>query len=198
MSRHSTQTHGPQAPRTLTHSLAHSLTHSLTPLHTQTSFHTTQVPGKEEFYETLRYFANELSASTVNLQLQTRVDADFLKASGFDAVVLATGVTPRNLRIEGSDHPSVVSYVDVLTRSKTVGKRVAVIGAGGIGFDVAEFLAHDADKLPMPSASSPPVATPSSLPLLGGAEAATPRTQVSSSSTRQHHHHHTARNNTHH
>jgi len=134
-----------------------------------------QVPGKEEFYETLRYFANELAHSSVDLRLSTRVDAATLKQAGHDVVVLATGVTPRSLNVEGSDHASVVSYVDVLSRAKPVGKRVAVIGAGGIGFDVAEFLAHAADTLPVP-ASRPPVGSAGTLPLLGGAAEATPRT----------------------
>jgi len=136
-----------------------------------------KVPGKEEFYETLRYFAHELADSTVTLKLNTRVDADALKADGADAVVLATGVTPRALGIDGEDHPSVVSYVDVLSRKASVGQRVAVIGAGGIGFDVAEFVAHGADKLGA-NASLAPVGSEATLPMLGGADEATPRTQA--------------------
>ena len=104
-----------------------------------------QVPGKEEFYETLRYFRHEITDSGVDLQLGTRVGAEELAGGSFDKVVLATGVVPRRLGIPGEDHPSVVSYIDVLTRRAAVGKRVAVVGAGGIGFDVAEFLAHGAD-----------------------------------------------------
>ena len=135
-----------------------------------------QVPGKEEFYETLRYFAHELLDSTVTLKLSTRVDADALVASGCDAVVLATGVTPRRLAIEGEAHPKVVSYLDVLSRRVEVGQRVAIIGAGGIGFDVATYLAHGADALPV--GPPPPEHAAGTLPieLLGGLEGASPRT----------------------
>jgi len=104
-----------------------------------------QVPGKEEFYETLRYFTHKLAAlPTISLQLGTEADAPSL--AGYDRVVLATGVVPRSLSLPGSDHPKVVSYVDVLQRRAAVGERVAIVGAGGIGFDVAEFLMHRADK----------------------------------------------------
>jgi len=105
-----------------------------------------QVPGKEEFYETLRYYRSELSIHGVDVRLNTRVNAAELLASDFDKVVLATGVTPRRLDIEGEDHPKVVSYVDVLTRKAAVGETVAIVGAGGIGFDVAEFIGHRADE----------------------------------------------------
>ena len=134
-----------------------------------------QVPGKEEFYETLRYFAHELAATGVDLRLSKRVDAEMLLGEGFDCAVLATGVTPRVLNIAGEDHPSVVSYVDVLTRAKPVGERVAVIGAGGIGFDVGEFLAHRADMLP-PAPVENGAADPAVDALLGGGAASTPRT----------------------
>jgi 2,4-dienoyl-CoA reductase (NADPH2) len=99
-----------------------------------------RIPGKEEFHETLRYFDRRLARTGVRLQLNTRVDAEALK--GFDDVVLATGVTPRDPQIAGQDHPKVLSYIDVLLHRKPVGERVAIVGAGGIGFDVAEFLAH--------------------------------------------------------
>lgn len=99
-----------------------------------------QVPGKEEFNETLRYFRRKLELTGVEQRLGTRATADDLK--GFDAVLLATGVHPRRLTLPGADHAKVVSYVDVLTRKVEIGPRVAIIGAGGIGFDVAEFLAH--------------------------------------------------------
>jgi len=102
-----------------------------------------RIPGKEEFHETLRYFHHRLERTGVRLQLNTRVSADYLVQSGFDEIVVATGVTPRDPRIPGQDHPFVLSYLDVLLHGKPVGKRVAVIGAGGIGFDVAEFLVHD-------------------------------------------------------
>jgi 2,4-dienoyl-CoA reductase (NADPH2) len=101
------------------------------------------IPGKEEFEETLRYFGERLRETGVTLQLGTRATADILVAGSFDEVLLATGVVPRDPQIPGQDHPSVVSYLEVLNGSRTVGRRVAIIGAGGIGFDVAEFLAHD-------------------------------------------------------
>ncbi|MBC3812586.1 NADPH-dependent 2,4-dienoyl-CoA reductase [Undibacterium aquatile] len=99
-----------------------------------------QVPGKEEFYETLRYFAKQITLTGVKLRLNTLVTADEL--SSFDEIVLATGITPRTPEIEGVTHPKVLSYLDVLRDKKTVGKSVAIIGAGGIGFDVAEYLSH--------------------------------------------------------
>ncbi|GAA1985042.1 NADPH-dependent 2,4-dienoyl-CoA reductase [Kitasatospora viridis] len=99
-----------------------------------------QVPGKEEFNETLRYYRHQLAQRQVELRLGAEVTADQLAAEGFDEVVLATGVTPRDPEIPGGDHPSVLSYLDVLRDKKPVGERVAIIGAGGIGFDVAEYL----------------------------------------------------------
>lgn len=99
-----------------------------------------RIPGKEEFAETLRYFARRLDATGVQLHLGTRVTADGLLAEKFDGVILATGVTARDPRIPGQDGPQVLSYIDVLLHDRPVGDRVAVIGAGGIGFDVAEFL----------------------------------------------------------
>ena len=101
-----------------------------------------RIPGKEEFNETLRYFANRITALKINLKLNTRVDAALLNKERFDAVAIATGITPRTPNIPGIDHPSVVSYIDALTGRATIGRRVALIGAGGIGFDVAEFLSH--------------------------------------------------------
>ncbi|MEU3610163.1 NADPH-dependent 2,4-dienoyl-CoA reductase [Streptomyces sp. NPDC035033] len=97
-----------------------------------------RVPGKEEFEETLRYFRVQLAEHGVDVRLGTHVSAADLE--GYDEVVVATGVTPRSPGIEGQDHPSVVGYLDVLRDGAPVGERVAVIGAGGIGFDVAEFL----------------------------------------------------------
>ncbi|MDH6142208.1 2,4-dienoyl-CoA reductase (NADPH2) [Kitasatospora sp. GP30] len=99
-----------------------------------------QVPGKEEFNETLRYYRHQLAALEVELRLGAVVTAEQLAAEGYDEVVLATGVTPRGPEIPGSDHPSVLSYLDVLRDKAPVGERVAIIGAGGIGFDVAEYL----------------------------------------------------------
>ncbi len=99
------------------------------------------IPGKEEFHETLRYFSRRIAATGVRLNLNQRVGADELK--GFDEVVIAAGVTPRNPKIPGQDGANVLSYIDVLLHKKPVGKRVAVLGAGGIGFDVSEFLVED-------------------------------------------------------
>jgi 2,4-dienoyl-CoA reductase (NADPH2) len=104
------------------------------------------VPGKYEFDETLRYFRVRLARLGVTLRLGFAVDADMLVAQAFDEIVLATGVRPRVPQLPGIDHPKVVSYVDVLAGRKTLGTRIAIIGAGGIGFDVAEFLLGDADE----------------------------------------------------
>jgi 2,4-dienoyl-CoA reductase (NADPH2) len=100
-----------------------------------------KIPGKEEFHETLRYFRVRFERLGVDLKLNTRVDAAALK--GFDEVIVATGVTPRHPAIPGVDHPKVLSYIDVLAGNAAVGAKVAIIGAGGIGFDVAEFLTHE-------------------------------------------------------
>jgi 2,4-dienoyl-CoA reductase (NADPH2) len=100
-----------------------------------------KIPGKEEFFETLRYFSVRLQRLGVDLRLNTRADVDALKA--FDEVIVATGVTPRLPAIPGADHAKTLSYVDVLAGNAPVGARVAIIGAGGIGFDVAEFLTHE-------------------------------------------------------
>ena len=105
-----------------------------------------QIPGKEEFYETLRYFNKQIELHNVEVKLNTRVSIDDLKESDFDEIVIATGIKPRELKIEGIEHPKVLSYIDVLKHKKTVGKRVAVIGAGGIGFDVSEYLTHEGES----------------------------------------------------
>ena len=116
-----------------------------------------QVPGKEEFYETLRYFGKQIWLTGVTLKLNTKIGAmaraaqpsmaaisvQELVASGFKHVVLATGVIPRTPPIDGIDHPKVLGYLDVLRDKKPVGKTVALIGAGGIGFDTAEYLLHE-------------------------------------------------------
>ncbi len=101
-----------------------------------------QVPGKEEFFETIRYFAKMLELHAVELKLNTLVNKDMLLNSGYQEIVIATGISPRKPKIEGVHHPKVLSYVDVLKDNQPVGKKVAIIGAGGIGFDVAEFLTH--------------------------------------------------------
>ncbi|MFM5554692.1 FAD-dependent oxidoreductase [Aeromonas veronii] len=99
-----------------------------------------QIPGKEEFHETLRYFAKRLEKCGVELYLGQRQSAESLLGGGFDEVILATGIRPRTPNIPGIEHPKVMSYLDVLRDHKPVGQKVAVIGAGGIGFDVAEYL----------------------------------------------------------
>ncbi|ARU58286.1 NADH:flavin oxidoreductase/NADH oxidase [Oleiphilus messinensis] len=102
-----------------------------------------RIPGKEEFYETLRYFDVMLKKHGVDLRLNTRVSAKDLSGQGFDEIILATGIVPRTPEIEGIDHPKVMSYLDAILGRKPVGKKVAVVGAGGIGFDVAEFITHE-------------------------------------------------------
>jgi len=101
-----------------------------------------RIPGKEEFSETLRYFGHRIEDTGVELRLGTTATTESLR--GFDAVILATGIIPRTLNIPGADHPKVLGYIDVLRWRRPVGKRVAIIGAGGIGFDVAEYLTQDA------------------------------------------------------
>ncbi len=101
-----------------------------------------QIPGKEEFHETLRYFNKQIELNNICLNLNTRVSVDQLNKSLFDEVIIATGITPRTPDIEGIDHSSVLSYIDVIANKKPLGKRVAILGAGGIGFDTAEFITH--------------------------------------------------------
>ncbi len=101
------------------------------------------IPGKEEYAETIRYYNSMIKKHDVQLSLNHRVTAQELKDGGYDEIILATGVTPRKVDFEGANHAKVLSYVDVLERKLPVGARVAIVGAGGIGFDVAEYLAHD-------------------------------------------------------
>ena len=105
-----------------------------------------KIPGKEEFHETLRYFTCRLAETGVVVQLSTLVVAGML--ADFDEVVLATGITPRRVDFPGADHAKVLSYVDVLSGRVQVGPRAALIGAGGIGFDVAEYLVHGTGHSP--------------------------------------------------
>jgi len=107
-----------------------------------------RIPGKEEFAETLRYYNRQIELLDIDLRLNTRADADTLEEEAFDEVVLATGVKPRTPEIDGIDHPKVLGYLDVLRHNKPVGKSVAILGAGGIGFDVGEFLTHDFKRHP--------------------------------------------------
>jgi 2,4-dienoyl-CoA reductase (NADPH2) len=107
-----------------------------------------RIPGKEEFHETLRYYRRELELAGVELRLgQIAAVADLVDGA-FEEIVLATGVLPRVPAIPGLDHPKVLSYIDVLLQGRRVGRKVAIVGAGGIGFDVAEFLSHDDDHAP--------------------------------------------------
>ncbi|WP_193075318.1 NADPH-dependent 2,4-dienoyl-CoA reductase [Pseudomonas sp. FME51] len=102
------------------------------------------IPGKEEFYETLRYFGKRIETTGVKLKLNNRVVPADLAA--FDEVILATGIAPRTPEIPGIDHPMVMGYLDAILQRKPVGRKVAVIGAGGIGFDVSEFITHSGDS----------------------------------------------------
>jgi 2,4-dienoyl-CoA reductase (NADPH2) len=101
------------------------------------------IPGKEEYQHTIRYYAAMIEKHDVQLHLNHRVTADELIEDNYDDIILATGVTPRKISFAGANHENVLSYADVLYKQMPVGKRVAVVGAGGIGFDVAEFLAHN-------------------------------------------------------
>jgi len=105
-----------------------------------------RIPGKEEFNETLRYFSRQIELKGVELRLNTRATVETLVEEGFDEIVLATGIVPRQPPIEGVDHPKAIGYLDVLRDGKAVGKHVAIVGAGGIGFDVAEFLTHSGES----------------------------------------------------
>jgi len=101
-----------------------------------------RIPGKEEFYETLRYYNTMLKLGGVEVNLNTIVTPTMLEQQGFDEIIVATGITPRVPDISGIDHASVVSYIDVIEGRAKVGEKVAIIGAGGIGFDVAELISH--------------------------------------------------------
>jgi len=105
-----------------------------------------QIPGKEEFYETIRYFGKKIELNGVKLKLNTKAELNDLIE--FDEVILATGIKPRAPKIGGIENPKVMNYIDVLHDKKEVGKRVAIIGAGGIGFDVAEYLTHNQKNKP--------------------------------------------------
>lgn len=105
------------------------------------------IPGKEEFYETLRYFKRQIELQpNIELVLNHTVTYEELSQANYDEIVVATGVTPRQLQFEGIDHPKVLSYIQVLKERVPVGKRVAIIGAGGIGFDTAEYLSHEGES----------------------------------------------------
>ncbi len=109
-----------------------------------------RIPGKEDFEETIRYFRTRLPQEGVDVRLNTIATADELAEGGYDHVIIATGVSPRALDIEGASGDNVISYIDALTDAKPVGKRVAIIGSGGIGFDVAEYVTSPHKTLPVP------------------------------------------------
>jgi 2,4-dienoyl-CoA reductase (NADPH2) len=108
-----------------------------------------RIPGKEEFSETLRYYRRRLEVTGVQVNLNRRVTREELLAAGYDDIIVATGIVPRTPRIDGIGHPMVLSYLDVLRNDAPVGKRVAIVGAGGIGFDIGEFILHD-KSVPLP------------------------------------------------
>jgi 2,4-dienoyl-CoA reductase (NADPH2) len=101
-----------------------------------------QIPGKQEFEETLRYFRAQIKLLGIKLHLNTQADTGLLAQNSFDVIVVATGIIPRQIDIPGIDHPSVLSYIDVLWNKRPVGQKAAIIGAGGIGFDTAIYLTH--------------------------------------------------------
>jgi len=101
------------------------------------------IPGKEEFHETIRYFKKMLEIHKINIRLNCKATPEILQEGKFDHIILATGVQPRLPRIIGLDHPNTMTYIDVLRHKKPIGQRIAIIGAGGIGFDVAEYVASD-------------------------------------------------------
>ena len=101
-----------------------------------------RIPGKEEFEETLRYYRKMIEVHGIDLRLNTRIDAARLAAEKFDEVIVATGIAPRQPAIPGIEHAKVVGYIDAIMGRRPVGKKVAIIGAGGIGFDVAELITH--------------------------------------------------------
>ncbi len=102
-----------------------------------------KIPGKEEFWETIRYYLKQIELHDIDLRLNTKVTAEMLRTSGFDDVVIASGVAPRIPKIPGIDHPKVVTYQEVLSNTIKPGSKVAVMGAGGIGFDMCEYLTHE-------------------------------------------------------
>lgn len=104
------------------------------------------IPGKEDYAETIRYYGRQIELTGVNLHLNTRATQEMLHKGGYDEIILASGVSPRKVSFEGADHEKVLDYADVLYRNKPVGKSVAIVGAGGIGFDMAEFLAHQGES----------------------------------------------------
>lgn len=106
-----------------------------------------QIPGKEEFNETIRYFSKMIEVHKIDLRLNTVIDGQRLKQEGFDEVIIASGVAPRLPNMPGADHPKVVTYQEVLEKGMVLGEKVAVMGAGGIGFDMCEYLTHKGESI---------------------------------------------------
>jgi 2,4-dienoyl-CoA reductase (NADPH2) len=106
-----------------------------------------KIPGKEEFSETIRYFLKQIEVLKIDLKLNTYANVGQLKAEGFDEVIISSGVAPRVPDMVGIDHEKVVTYQQVLEKGMTLGKRVAVMGAGGIGYDMCEYLTHEGPSL---------------------------------------------------
>ncbi|MCI5057113.1 MAG: FAD-dependent oxidoreductase, partial [Flavobacteriales bacterium] len=107
-----------------------------------------KIPGKEEFYETIRYFKRKIEQTGVELRLNTYAEPEELSKEGFDEIILSSGVHPREVSIPGIDSPKVIKYTELLKGEKQAGASVAIIGAGGIGFDVAEYLTHNDKQEP--------------------------------------------------
>jgi len=105
------------------------------------------IPGKEDYAETIRYYNVMMEKHNVQVYLNTKATPELLNKENYDEIIIATGVSPRELDFEGNDHPAVLSYREVLWDKKPVGKSVAIVGAGGIGFDVAEYLAHEPNQI---------------------------------------------------
>jgi len=106
-----------------------------------------RIPGKEDYAETIRYYGKMIEKHLVDLRLDTKVNAEMLANGNYDEVIICSGVNPRKLHIDGIDHNKVLDYHDVLYKNVPVGKKVAIVGAGGIGFDMAEFLAHEGESV---------------------------------------------------
>ncbi|MEX2453122.1 MAG: NADPH-dependent 2,4-dienoyl-CoA reductase [Rhodospirillaceae bacterium] len=109
-----------------------------------------RIPGKEDFEDAIRYYRTRLAETGVDVRLNTQADAEALASGNYDHVIVAAGVRPRRPDIEGADRPNVVSYVDAITGRAEIGRRVAIIGSGGIGFDVAEMITNPFETLPVP------------------------------------------------
>ncbi|GMG86916.1 FAD-dependent oxidoreductase [Biformimicrobium ophioploci] len=138
-----------------------------------------QIPGKEEFSETLRYFKRQLELNAVEVKLGHAVSAEELNSGDFDEVIIATGITPRMPQIPGIEHEKVLGYLDVLRDKKPVGNSVAVIGAGGIGFDVSEYLTHSGDSSTNIESFMREWGVDMSLQARGGIEGITPQVPAS-------------------